>query len=233
MKVIDFDEEEIEIKRKIEKARHNISEVEDLSDFDSKSKKPSKDKGKDDEELEPLTPKAVAREIFSVIFNVIMCFVIVFLITHFIGQRTVVSGESMMDTLYDRDNLIVDKISYRLHDPERFDVIVFPPKEDEGAFYIKRVIGLPGETVRIDSSGNIYINDQILEESYGTDVINNPGNAIDDIHLGEDEFFVLGDNRNNSMDSRWLGPIKGDEITGRAWIRFYPFNKAGLVENIE
>ncbi|WP_242871196.1 signal peptidase I [Pseudobutyrivibrio sp. YE44] len=175
------------------------------------------------------------REILSVVINVAVCFLIVFVITQFIGQRTVVSGSSMEDTLSDGDNLIVDKISYRIHDPERFDVVVFPYKYEENTYYIKRVIGLPGETVRIDASGNIYVNDELLPEEYGTEVIRNAGIASTEIYLGEDEFFVLGDNRNNSTDSRFeaVGNIKGDDIVGKAWVRVYPFSKFGLVDNID
>ena len=233
MKVIDFNEEEQEIKRDIERDRQNIKEVEDLSDFDSKPKKEKKKK-KDDEE-EPLTKASVAKEIISVIINVLVCFGVVFLITHFIGQRTVVSGSSMEDTLSDGDNLIVDKISYRFNEPERFDVVVFPPKYEEDTYYIKRIIGLPGEVVSINSEGTIYINGQVLDEQYGTDVIMNAGLASSEILLGPDEYFVLGDNRNNSTDSRFeaVGNVKGEDIVGRAWLRVYPFDSFGLVENIE
>lgn len=232
MKVIDFNEEEELIKKDIERARQNMKDVEDLSDFDSKSKT---EKKKDEDDDEPLTKQAVIKEVISVILNVIICFVLVFLITHFVGQRTVVSGSSMEDTLSDGDNLIVDKISYRFHDPERFDVVVFPPKNEVDTFYIKRVIGLPGEVVRIDSAGTIYINGEAITENYGTETILNAGLAGSEILLGPDEYFVLGDNRNNSTDSRFdaVGNIKGDEIVGRAWLRVYPFNEFGLVENIE
>ena len=233
MKVIDFNEEEQEIKRDIERARQNIKEVEDLSDFDSKPKKEKKDNNKDEDE--PLTKEFVAKEIISVIINVLVCFGVVFLITHFVGQRTVVSGSSMEDTLSDGDNLIVDKISYRFSEPERFDVVVFPPKFEEDTYYIKRIIGLPGEVVNIDSEGTIYINGEVLDEQYGTDVIMNAGLASSEILLGPDEYFVLGDNRNNSTDSRFdaVGNVKGEDIVGRAWLRVYPFNSFGLVENIE
>lgn len=232
MKVIDFNEEEELIKKDIERARQNMKDVEDLSGFDSKSKT---EKKKDEDDDEPLTKQAVIKEVISVILNVIICFVLVFLITHFVGQRTVVSGSSMEDTLSDGDNLIVDKISYRFHDPERFDVVVFPPKNEVDTFYIKRVIGLPGEVVRIDSAGTIYINGEAITENYGTETILNAGLAGSEILLGPDEYFVLGDNRNNSTDSRFdaVGNIKGDEIVGRAWLRVYPFNEFGLVENIE
>ena len=125
---------------------------------------------------------------------------ITFLIIHFVGQRTVVNGVSMQPTLSDGDNLIVDKLSYRFRDPDRFDIIVFP--QGDGRYFIKRIIGLPGESVRIDEDGSIYIDGEKLSESYGKEVIQNPGLAKDGIELGADEYFVLGDNRNDSMDSR-------------------------------
>ncbi|MCR5580135.1 MAG: signal peptidase I [Pseudobutyrivibrio sp.] len=213
-----------------------MKDVEDLSDFDTKKTKTKKDKNKDnDEEDEPLTTKAVVKEIVSVIINVLICFFVVFLITHFVGQRTVVSGSSMEDTLSDGDNLIVDKISYRIHDPERFDVVVFPYKYEEDTYYIKRIIGLPGENVRIDSAGVIYINGEAIEDKYGTEEILNAGLASTEILLGPGEYFVLGDNRNNSTDSRFeqVGNVMGDDIVGKAWLRVYPFGEFGLVDNIE
>jgi len=234
MKVIDFNEEEQQIKRDIERARQNAKEVEDLTDFDSKKNNKNKPAEKTVEE-EPLTKKAVAKEIISIIVNVLICFGIVFLITHFVGQRTVVSGSSMEDTLSDGDNLIVDKISYRIHDPERFDVVVFPYQYEEDTYYIKRIIGLPGEVVNIDSAGTIYINGEAIEDQYGTEEILNAGLASTEVLLGPDEYFVLGDNRNNSTDSRFeaVGNIKGKDIVGKAWLRVYPFSEFGLVENID
>lgn len=173
------------------------------------------------------------KEIISNVIYVVVVLAITILIITFVGQRTRVDGDSMYPTLHDGDNLIVDKISYRFHEPERFDIIVFPYPMNEKVFYIKRIIGLPGETIQIDYDGNIYINDEILLEDYGYEVIVNPGTAADPITLGEDEYFVLGDNRNESNDSRYgdVGPIDGDDIIGRAWVRFFPFSDAGLVKN--
>ena len=108
----------------------------------------------------------------------------------------------MEPKLSDQDNLIVDKITYQFKDPERYDIIVFPFQYEENTYYIKRIIGLPGETVYIDREGNIYINDELLEDGYGREVIKEPGRAYEPITLGDDEYFVLGDNRNNSSDSR-------------------------------
>lgn len=183
------------------------------------------------EEDRPLTKEELRHEIISTVVYLLVVFVLIFLFIHYVGQRTVVSGSSMENTLSNGDNLIIDKISYRFRDPERFEVVVFPYKLDEKTFFIKRVIGLPGETVYIDAKGTIYINGEKLEENYGREVIANPGLASSEITLAEDEYFVLGDNRNNSEDSRFddVGNIKRSDLIGRAWVRIYPFSEMGAV----
>ena len=113
----------------------------------------------------------VVRETISFIIYIGIVFLLTYLVIHYVGQRTQVSGSSMEATLSDGDNLIVDKISYRFHDPERYDIIVFPYKYEKNTFYIKRIIGLPGETVQIDEQGNIYVDGEVLDESYGREVI--------------------------------------------------------------
>ncbi|MBR3307021.1 MAG: signal peptidase I [Lachnospiraceae bacterium] len=157
--------------------------------------------------------------------------VITLLLVKYVGQRTVVVGSSMETTLSDGDNLVVDKISYRFSDPKRFDIIVFPFEYKDETYYIKRVIGLPGETVRIDDDGVIYINEVALEENYGREVMEDPGMAKNGLTLGDGQYFVLGDNRNHSSDSRTpsVGLIEKSDIIGRAWIRIFPFNKFGGV----
>ena len=139
----------------------------------------------------------------------------------------------MEPTLSNGDNLIVDKISYRFRNPERFDIIIFPYKYEKDTFFIKRIIGMPGETVWINNSGEIYINGVLLSENYGLETIKYAGLASTPITLGKDEYFVMGDNRNDSTDSRFdvVGPIKRKEIVGRAWVRIYPFNKFGVVKH--
>ncbi len=175
----------------------------------------------------------VVRETISFIIYIGIVFLLTYLVIHYVGQRTQVSGSSMEATLSDGDNLIVDKISYRFHDPERFDIIVFPYKYEDNTFYIKRIIGLPGETVQIDEQGNIYVDGEVLDESYGREVILDPGDAEEPITLAEDEYFVLGDNRNASSDSRdpSVGKILGEDIVGRAWLRIFPFNKVGFIKH--
>ena len=127
----------------------------------------------------------------------------------------------------------MDKISYRFHAPERFDIIVFPFQQEEDTYYIKRIIGLPGETVQIDEAGSIFIDGEVLEESYGREVMLDQGQAAVSIELGEDEYFVLGDNRNASSDSRdpRVGVVHRKDIIGRAWLRIYPFDNAGFIKH--
>lgn len=177
----------------------------------------------------------VMKEMINTLLYLLAVLCLTWGVIHFVGQRTEVEGASMETTLSDGDNLIVDKISYRFRDPERFDIIVFPFKYKENTFYIKRIIGLPGETVQIDEQGNIYINGERLEESYGREVIKpeNIGIASEPIVLGEDEYFVMGDNRNNSTDSRTeiVGNIHRDEIIGRAWIRIWPLSEFGILKH--
>ncbi|MEZ3504960.1 MAG: signal peptidase I [Lachnospiraceae bacterium] len=175
---------------------------------------------------------SVLKEIFGFLIYVAVVVGITFLIITFVGQRTYVSGSSMENTLSDGDNLIVDKITYRFTDPQRFDIIVFPFQYGEKVYYIKRIIGLPGETIRVQD-GEIYVDGEILEESYGREVMRSSGIAEDPIVLGEDEYFVLGDNRNDSMDSRdpSVGLIKRDHIIGRAWMRVWPLNEIGVLKH--
>ena len=167
------------------------------------------------------------------VLYVAVVLVITFLLVKFVAQRTEVFGTSMVQTLQSGDQLIADKISYRFHDPERFDIIVFPYRLEEKTYYIKRVIGLPGETVRIDTDGTIYIDGQPLSETYGKDPITDPGLAIEEITLADDEYFCLGDNRAVSKDSRFgdVGNIKRKEIIGRAWLRIYPFSEFGILKH--
>lgn len=177
--------------------------------------------------------KSVLKEILSISIYLLLVFCAAYLIVTYVGQRTQVSGSSMETTLSDGDHLIVDKISYRFDAPERFDIIVFPFQYDTDTYYIKRIIGMPGETVQIDENGNIYIDGEVLEESYGREVIQSPGRASDPIQLGEDEYFVMGDNRNNSSDSRdpSVGNIHRRDIIGRAFIRIWPLSKFGILKH--
>ena len=182
------------------------------------------------------------KELLSTGLYILGILLVTYLIITFVGQRTVVHGASMEPTLIGTDdndpdktgdNLIVDKLTYRFRDPARFDIIVFPYRYGDKDYYIKRIIGLPGERVRIDTEGNIYINGEILREGYGKEVIQNPGVAIEEIQLGIDEYFVMGDNRNNSADSRdpRVGNIKRSDIIGMAFLRIWPLDRFGVLKH--
>ena len=181
---------------------------------------------KEEKEEKPATVGSVIREflIYAVIFAV--C---VFLIPRYVMQRTEVSGISMEDTLQDGDNLIVEKVSRYFTEMKRFDVIVFYPYgKDVNEYYIKRVIGLPGETVQIIGS-DIYINGTVLEEDYGKEPITYAGIAAQPITLGDGQYFVLGDNREESFDSRYeeVGVVDQDQIAGHALFRIWPLSSFG------
>lgn len=177
--------------------------------------------------------KGVVKEVVNILIYLAVVFVLTFLVVEFVGQRTVVSGSSMESTLSDEDNLIVDKLSYRFNEPERFDIVVFEYQHEENTYYIKRIIGLPGETVFIDDQGVIYINGSELEESYGNEVMKEAGLASEPFTLGEDEYFVLGDNRNGSCDSRdpSVAAVSKEWILGKAWIRIWPVQEFGILKH--
>lgn len=161
--------------------------------------------------------------------------VVVQLITTFIGVPSIVDGASMEPNFHDGEYLWVDKVEYYFSDPERYDVVIFPVNNGiEDTHYIKRIIGLPGETIFIDEKGGIFINDEQLPDVYGKELIkeNNRHLAKEPITLGEDEYFVLGDNRNHSSDSRFetVGNITKDRIVGRAVFRLWPFDKMGKLK---
>ena len=177
----------------------------------------------------------IMRELLNTAIYLLCVLGAVWLVITFVGQRTEVEGASMENTMHNGDNLIVDKLSYRFHDPERFDIIVFPFQFQDNTYYIKRIIGLPGETVQIMDDGSIYINGEKLEENYGMEVIKPEtiGRAAEPIELGDDEYFVMGDNRNNSSDSRtdMVGNIKRENIIGKAWLRIWPVSDFGVLQH--
>ena len=173
-----------------------------------------------------------AKEIIGLIIYCIIVVAIMFCVIKFVGQRTIVIGDSMNPTLEDGENLITDKITYRFKEPKRFDIIVFPQKANTSKLLIKRIIGMPGETVEI-KDGRVYINGYELNEAYGNEVMKDGGLAANAITLGPNEYFVLGDNRNNSQDSRFasVGNIQRSDIIGRAWLRIWPLDRVTLLKH--
>ncbi len=193
-----------------------------------------KDKKKSSKE-EGYEKNNMIKEIGSTLLYLVGVLIVVYLILHFVGQRTVVNGTSMENTLYDGQNLIMDKLSYRFNDPERFDIVIFPGTEVDGedSYFIKRIIGMPGETVQV-IDGKVTIDGEVLEDDiYGiTDYIDYGGLAEEPLLLGEDEYFCLGDNRPVSLDSRYeeVGPVHRDEFVGKVWIRIWPLSQFGKIE---
>ncbi|HAZ29093.1 MAG TPA: signal peptidase I [Candidatus Magasanikbacteria bacterium] len=150
------------------------------------------------------------------------------LVRYFLFKPFYVKGQSMVPTFYEREYLIVDEITYRFREPERGEVIVFRAPIDEKDFYLKRVIGLPGERVRVDDNKIVIYNEKypegvVVEESYLPISKKTSGSVI--FTLGADEYFVLGDNREASFDSRRFGPIPRSDIIGRTVFRGWPFSR--------
>lgn len=193
-------------------------------------KKRAREKAKAERLANRTDAEKAVREVVGWIVYILVVICATWVIVTYVGQRTKVSGDSMLNTLHDGDNLIVDKISYRFRNPERFEIIVFPYRYAEDTYYIKRIIGLPGETVQI-LDGYVYINGEKLNENYGREVMEEGGLATEPIVLGEDEYFVLGDNRNHSSDSREpsVGVLKREELIGRAWVRIWPLKDIGVI----
>ncbi|HJA42974.1 MAG TPA: signal peptidase I [Candidatus Dorea stercoravium] len=156
-----------------------------------------------------------------------------FVFVWYFGQRVAVVGDSMSPILSNGDVTLVNRIVYDATAPKRGDIIVFKPKGNENShYYIKRIIGLPGETVQI-LEGEIYIDGEKLEEDYGVSEITDPGIAAEEIELAGDEIFVLGDDRENSEDSRMadVGAVKRSYIYGKVWFIVSPWEDFGLVRS--
>lgn len=168
--------------------------------------------------------KNAAKSLLGLLLYFILIFGMAFLLGNYVVGQVEVEGPSMNDTLQDGDRLLLNKFSYRVSQLDRYDIIVFKYAYDTQTDYIKRVIGLPGETVRIDEDGRIFINDELLVETYGKEVMEDPGVAVEEMTLKKDQYFVLGDNRNNSSDSRSpdVRAVSKSQIKGTAWLRIRP-----------
>jgi len=165
--------------------------------------------------------KSMIRELLE---TVISAGIIAFIIITFIGQVTVVQGASMESTLHNKERLIANKIGYRLESPKQGEIIIFRPPLDTKRNYIKRVIGVPGDKIKI-VDGRVFVNDKQLEESY---VEFKSYENIPTITVPENSYFVLGDNRPNSSDSRYWGFVPRKNVVGKAWVIFWPLNKIRL-----
>ena len=170
------------------------------------------------------------KEIFSWIIEIAIVLMMAFVLVYFIGMRTSVVGQSMSETLENGDQILVNRFMYKVIGPKANDVIVFLPNGNEKShYYVKRVIGVPGDTVQI-KNGRIYVNGTEFTEKVDVASSEDAGLAADAVTLGDDEYFVLGDNRNNSEDSRYanIGNIKKDYIIGKAWFRVAAFSSFGF-----
>ena len=184
-----------------------------------------------------MNEKKLEKKLINIICSSLYFFLVMFLtllLIKYVGQRTEVIGSSMAPTLTDGDNLVVDKLTYKFREPRRGDIIVFPYRDRSNVFYIKRIIALPGETIYINEKSDVYINGELYQEDYLMEAyMEDPGVAGVPFTLKEGEYFVMGDNRNNSTDSRKLsiGTVKREEITGRAFMRIWPLTKIKILKH--
>ncbi len=165
--------------------------------------------------------KGLFRNIIEYILIILITAFIAYVLVRFLGMKTVVVGSSMEPVLHNSQEVFVDRLITVIRNPSRGDVIAFLPKgNDKTHYYIKRVIGLPGETIQI-KGGRVYIDGRLYDDPYGDDMIMDPGLAANEFVLEAEEFFVLGDNRNSSEDSRSgnIGAVKKEDIYGKVWYK--------------
>jgi signal peptidase I len=165
----------------------------------------------------------------------VIAIILALLIRSFVAEPRFIPSDSMVPTLQVGDRLVVEKISYRLHPPQFGDIIVFDPPEQlqrlgyaKDQAFIKRVIGQPGQTVEV-RGGKVYVNNQPLTEPY---IAAPPSYTLKPVQVPPDQFFVMGDNRNNSNDSHVWGFLPEQNIIGRAWLRFFPFDRVTFVSPV-
>ena len=172
---------------------------------------------------------ALLQDIFEMIIGTLVVVFLAVALTYFIGMRTSVIGDSMEPALGNGQEILINRFVYKLSSPKRGDVVVFLPNGNQNThYYVKRIIALPGETVQI-LNGKVYIDGELLEEDESYDKIKDAGIAENEITLESNEYFVLGDNRNSSEDSRSgnIGAVAKDTIIGKAW--FHLKDEAGEI----
>ena len=175
---------------------------------------------------------AVLKEVIIWAVEISIALLVAFTLVYFVGLRTSVVGQSMAETLSSGDEILVNRFVYKVTNPKQNDIIVFLPNGNEKShYYVKRVIAVPGDTVLIEN-GAIYVNGELFEDEIDTASIEDGGIAAEEITLSADEFFVLGDNRNNSEDSRFsdIGNINKKYIVGKIWFTVSPKNKIGFIK---
>jgi len=181
-----------------------------------------------------MNAKKILTDLFDIAKTIVIVVLVAFFIRYFIFQPFVVDGYSMEPNFYNNEYLLVNKLSYRLSEPKRGDVIVFQAPNNPQYDYIKRIIGLPGDEITI-KEGIVYLNGSFLDEKYleadtQTNLTNINKSTLK-ITLGEDEYFVMGDNRDHSSDSRQFGALSADHIIGKAWFNVYPLEYFGTIQS--
>lgn len=174
----------------------------------------------------------LVREVLSWIVELVVVIGLAYVLVSFFGIRTNVVGQAMEQTLENDDDILVNKFAYIISKPKQGDVIVFLPNGNKKShYYVRRVVAVPGDTVQI-KDGALYVNDELYKESTDVASMEDAGIASDAIKLEKDEYFVLGDNRNNSEDSRYanIGNVKRDYIIGKAWFRFSGLGSFGTIK---
>ena len=171
------------------------------------------------------------KDVFVWIMQIVLTILLAFTFVYFIGLRTSAVGQSMAETIYNGDNILVNRFVYAVSNPKPNDIIVFKPNGNEKShLYIKRVIGVPGDTVQI-IGGVVYVNGEVFSEAVSVSSIEEAGIAAEPIILEDEEYFVLGDNRNNSEDSRFanIGNVRKEHIIGKVWFRIVSWNEFGFL----
>jgi signal peptidase I len=170
--------------------------------------------------------------VWDLVKVLVISLAVVLAVHNYIAQPFIVSGSSMEPTFHTGEYLVIDELSYRLQEPIRGDIIVFKYPKDTSQYFIKRIIGLPGEKVRVEESGEVKIFNAehpggfVLQEPYlSSQHITFPAAGSTTVQLGTKEYFVLGDNRIASSDSRFWGPVPEKNIVGKAFIRAFPFSE--------
>ena len=158
---------------------------------------------------------------------IVIAGITVFVIRTFLAQPFLVSGASMSSNFNSGDYLIVDEITYRFDDPKKGDVVVFRYPNDPSTFYIKRIVGLPSDRIKIEG-GDVFVNEQKVNEPYLDESVQTLGDV--NLILEEGYYFVMGDNRYHSFDSRSWGPLEREKIVGLARLRLFPFNTIGILQ---
>ena len=174
----------------------------------------------------------ILKHVIGWLFDIAVVISIAFILVTFFGVRVSVIGVSMEPALKNGEQLLINKFIYNIKRPQRGDIVVFKPNGNENShYYVKRIVGLPGETIQI-IEGSVYIDGVVYEESNFFDSIMDPGIAEEEITLGEDEYFVLGDNPGSSEDSRQadIGNVRKDNITGKAWFRYQSISDMGFIK---